>query len=212
MFVREVTLPVIAIAGQVVGDVENSPRRIRQIGLRSMRNEAVEENDIPGSGRYRLQVQALLLERLPLLADEPLTMAASRHFQAAVLQGRRIERHHGGDKQRRIHRPTGLLILVRLEAGATGHLEVDFVLEQDHGSAHERTGPADQGAVANEPVEAGVIGAEVLDPLDHAPPWRGHAVFAINPVAPGYLRRALELRGPLQELRELLGADEIAHH
>ena len=31
MFVREVTLPVIAIAGQVVGDVENSPRRILYI-------------------------------------------------------------------------------------------------------------------------------------------------------------------------------------
>ena len=46
----------------------------------------------------------------------------------------------------------------------------------------------------------------------NAPPRRGHAVFAINPVTPGYLRRALELRGPLQELRELVGADEIAHH
>src|ERR1700733_10906509 len=109
VLVREVTRPVIAVAGQVVGDVQDAPGRIRQVRLRGVRHEAVEEDDIPGSRRHRPQVQPLLLERLPLLADEPLTVAAGDDLQTAVFQRGRIECHHGSDEQGRINGTTGLL-------------------------------------------------------------------------------------------------------
>src|ERR1700723_3282420 len=47
VLVRAVTRPVIAGAGQVVGDVQDAPGRIRQVRLRGGRHEAVEEDDIP---------------------------------------------------------------------------------------------------------------------------------------------------------------------
>src|ERR1700722_708241 len=98
VLVGKVACPVIARARQVVGDIQNSPWRVGQVRLRSMGYIAIEEDDIPGCSRYRFQAQPLLFERLPLLADEALTMPAGSHLQAAVFQRGRVQSHHGGDE------------------------------------------------------------------------------------------------------------------
>jgi len=71
------------------------------------------------------------------------------------------------NEQRRVDRPTGLLILMRFEPPTTRHLEVDLVLEK-HGWAAEQ--PFDsplQPTPADHCVETGVVPAEVFDALDY---------------------------------------------
>src|SRR5882757_4916112 len=159
-----------------------------------MRNEAVEEDHVTGRSRHRLQFEPALIQWAPFLADEALPIAAGRDLQTAVVQGRRIERHHGADEDRRIATPAGLLVLMRLEAPASRHLEIDLVLEEHYRTAHQRTDPTRQRTVANQPFKTCMEGREIFDPLNDPPPGLGQAVLAINPMSAGLLRRGLQFR------------------
>ena len=106
-----------------------------------MRREAVEEDDVAGLRRHGVQREPGFVQRVPFLADQPFAVPARHHFEAAILQRRRVDRHQGGDEQRGVAGPAGLLVLMRLEAGGAGHLEVDLLLEQHHRAAHQRSRP-----------------------------------------------------------------------
>src|SRR3546814_11593344 len=71
-------------------------------------------------------------------------------------------------RSRRIARPAGLLILMRLESAAARQLEVDLFLEQAGGFPQELFDRSTQSAVANQIVERRMIRTEILDPLADA--------------------------------------------
>src|SRR5579884_1378187 len=72
VLVREIARSVIPLAREVVGEIQDPAGRVREIGLGGVRDEAIEENNVARLGRYGLQLEPLLLERHPLLADQPL--------------------------------------------------------------------------------------------------------------------------------------------
>src|SRR5262249_22561251 len=136
-----------------------------------MRCVAVEEEHVARLGWHRDEAEALhfrRIERPPLGANESGDPRATAHLQATVLNGRLIDRNHGGDKYTRIARPAGLLVLMRLEPGAARHLEIDLVLEQAGGCPEELVHRLAQPAIAHEGIEAGMVRAEILDTLDDA--------------------------------------------
>ena len=148
-----------------------------KFGFEACGREAVKEDmTSPGSVGISPHDQASFVQRGPLLSEQAFPVSPGRHFQAAVFQRGRVNRDHRCDENRRIAAPAGLLILVRLEAGSAGHLEVDFVFEQHDRAAHQCGRPAQpERAVPDQRVKFGVKRAEIFDPLNHATPWFGQA-------------------------------------
>src|SRR5271166_114997 len=118
MLVRVVLRPVVAGAGEVVGQVQQAPRQVGEVRLGRMRDEAVEEDRISRRGWYRLQRQSGFVQRVPFLTDQTLAVPARHYFQAAVFQRRGIDRDQCRDEQRSVTSPAGLLVLMGLEAWA----------------------------------------------------------------------------------------------
>src|SRR5262245_60413002 len=158
-----------------------------------MRRVAVEEEHIAGLGWHGDEAEALHLrhiERLPLRANELGEPRAIAHFQATILNGRLIDRDHGGDKHARIARPPGLLVLMRLESGAAGHLEIDLFLEQAGGFPKELIHRLAQPASPHEGIEPRMVRAEILYTLDDAHAGITQAWLAIDMCLPGSSGRA----------------------
>jgi hypothetical protein len=82
-------------------------------------------------------------ERLPL-AKELAAMVAGDELKAAVLERRLVDADRDRDEVTGIALPAGLGILMRLEAVAARHLEVDLLLEQHGFLAEQLTGRSPQ--------------------------------------------------------------------
>ena len=130
-----------------------------------------------------------------------------RHFQASVLGRRRVDADQGRHEQRRVERPSGLLILVRFKACATRHFEIDLVLEQDRRRAEQRLDSALQ-ATLHQAVEARVNGAEILDPLYQAHAGIIEAGFVVHHMGTGLFRPACEFIRPGGNLHRLRRREE----
>src|SRR5260370_12016612 len=90
-----------------------------------------------------------------------------RNLQAPIFDGRRIDRDHCRDEQRRVGRPTGLLILMRLEPPTPRHLEVDLILEQHGWTAEQLFDGPPQPTPADHCVETRVVPAQVFASLTY---------------------------------------------
>ncbi len=126
-------------------------------------------------------------------------MLSGSDLEATVLGGRIVDRHHHGDEERGIGRPTGLLVLMRLEPIAAWQLEVDLVLEH-HGRLSEELRRAGKERPVQQAIEVGVKGTEILDPLDEAGLLVAQARLAINHVATGNLRRGQQFGRPPRQI------------
>jgi hypothetical protein len=166
--VREISGPMVAIGCQVVGQVENAARAIRQIGLRAVRRKAIEKQHVTRLRRYRDELEPSRLrsgERTPFLADQSRKARRTGHFETTVLDGCAVDGDEGSHEQGCVTRPARLLILVRLETSATGHLEVYLLLEKAGRRAKKLLDRHEKSAGTHQFVEFGVIGAKILDPL-----------------------------------------------
>src|SRR5215831_4713653 len=209
----EIARAVVAFRRCIVRQIEYPPRVVGHICLRGMRRVAVEKEHVARIGWHGDEVEALHLRRIkrpPFCADEPGDPRTIAHFQATVLNRRLIDRDHSGDKHTRIARPASLLVLVRLEPGTARHLEIDLLLEQAGGCPEELIYRLAQPAIAHEGIEASMVRAEILYPLDHAYAGIAQARLAIDHVLPRLLRSRHQFIGPACERLDLEGSDEAA--
>ena len=176
-----------------------------------MRREGIEEHGVAGLGRIGLEVHLrdlLFGQRCPLLADQAAVVPAGDNLQAAVLDGCRIDRHQCSDVEVGVVVPAGLDVLVRLEAVAPGHLEVDLLLEERGGLAEQLGDRLNHAALVEQPVEGRVEAGEVLDSLDHAMAGQLEVVFVVDHVLAGLFLPAEQLLSPGRDLRHVRGAVE----
>src|SRR5262249_1454422 len=146
----------------------------------------------------------------PLGSDQSPSVAARCQLEAPVRLGRVVDGHQGRDEQRRVDAPSGLLILVRLEAVAARQLEVDLVLEEDGRLAEEGVDAAEELVPVEERLESRVVRIEVLDAVHQPPPRLAEALLAVDHPDAGLLRPGLNLLGGTSELGDLTGAEEAA--
>src|SRR5260221_383391 len=113
----EIMRAVIALAGTVIGDVEDAARTAGEVGLRAVRHIAVEEDDVAGAGRQRLELEprhVLRRQRLPFRPQHAAAMLAGGDLEAAILGGGPVDPPHRGAEQRGRDPPTRPLVFVRL--------------------------------------------------------------------------------------------------
>ena len=150
---------MITVGFRVVGEIEDASCALGVVRLGGVRHVAVEEQHVAGLARHGtggITCHLGARERLPFLADQAGEARSVGDLEASVGQRRRVDADERGHEQRGEDRPSGLLVLVRLEAGASRFLEIDLVLEHHRRLVDQRLDCALQPALHQLP-EPGVI-------------------------------------------------------
>ena len=131
-----------------------------------------------------------------------------RQLEAAVLQGGGVDAHERGEEKGGVDRPARLLVLMRLEAVAARHLEVDLVLEERDRPAEQRGRHFGERAPV-EHARGSRRGTGRGSRCGSHPAPRLVAVgLPVDHVPVAHLRPGADLVGPLGEPRGLRGGEE----